>query len=171
MTIAQRAWNEVTPTTISNCFKHCKFVGGECDDTDHLEDHNALAGNETDVYDQLSQHMTELTDAITLMQEYVAVYENVETCAKMNSSEIAQLVSKTAAEEPLDEDFDECDVEILPPSKTEVMASLDILKRHLMCVNSSQQHLLMLNKLQKLTEESFSAAKQQTLITDYIGPS
>ena len=56
MTIAQRAWDEVTPTTISNCFKHCKFVVGECDDTDHLEDHNALAGNETDVYDQLSQH-------------------------------------------------------------------------------------------------------------------
>ena len=63
----------MTPNTISNCFKHCKFAVGECDDTDHLDDHNSLTGNETDVYDQLSQHMTEPTDAITLMQEYVAV--------------------------------------------------------------------------------------------------
>ena len=164
MTIAWRAWGEVSPTTVKNCFKHCGFVADESE----VESHDGLLDyDDSDVYAQLSEHLAEPTDSATLIQEYVSVDDDVETCAEMECSEIAKLVSKAGNEEQ-NEDLDECDQEIPRPSKSEVMASLDVLKNHLLHANDGEQHLVLLNKLHRFIDQSFLSAKQQMHITDYF---
>ena len=48
------------------------------------------------------------------------------------------------------------------------MASLDVLKNHLLHANEEEQHLVLLNKLHHFIDQSFLSAKQQMRITDYF---
>ena len=165
MTLARRAWEEVSHTTIANCFKHCSFVSGSDEDepSDSMDD-----CDDSDLYMHLSEHLAEpVSDATLLRQEYVSVDDDIDTCAELESSEIVQMISQHITNEE-EEDVNMCDGEISKPSEKEVGEAFQVLRNHFLYSDNTEEQLLSLNKLQRAVDQTFLANKQQTRITDYF---
>ena len=165
MTLARRAWEEVSHTTIANCFKHCSFVSGSDEDepSDSMDD-----CDDSDLYVHLSEHLAKpVSDATLLRQEYVSVDDDIDTCAELESSEIVQMISQHITNEE-EENVDMCDGEISKPSEKEVGEAFQVLRNHFLYSDNTEEQLLSLNKLQRAVDQTFLANKQQTRITDYF---
>ena len=73
--------------------------------------------------------------------------------------------TKTSSE---DDNVDDCDVDIVKPSKLEVKGALQVVKNYLLCSDGSVEQIRKFQDLEKFIDGSLAACRHQTQITDYF---
>ena len=169
MVLIRKAWEEVSPETIRNCFKHCGFAT-HSEDGRSTHEGNACSStsfpDEAEICTRLSEHLQDDSPIEAVIEEFVNCDWCTPTHAELDCSEIASLVSgKTASSEQ--DSVDTCDVELCKPSRTEIKHSLAVLKNYLLFVDGGTQ-LKNFFELEKFVEHSLIAQQQQKKITDYM---
>ncbi|GFR85611.1 tigger transposable element-derived protein [Elysia marginata] len=109
--MAAASWNEVTPATIHNCFRHAGFVQ-ENTGSVSIEREELPPADESEV-SNLFEKFSRMTGPAPQMtvQEYISIDEITETSAEMS---LADIDSSIQEPEPEGEADDEEDVTIPP---------------------------------------------------------
>ena len=97
-----------------------------------------------------------------------AMLNNSEIAAAMpNNSEIAAAMVNDRSRSGMteDESNDECDMEIIKPTRSELTNAVKLIEQPLLPSQNGSDHLSKLNVLEKLIDQSFSM--RQTLLTDH----
>jgi hypothetical protein len=85
--MARRAWDEVTPTTIQRCFRHCKFIPPDVmprDEEEDDEDSLPLA--------ELMRRMQQKGQEVCTADEYLSADASVATCHNLTDRSIINAV-------------------------------------------------------------------------------
>ena len=109
MRMASMAWDAVTPTTISTCFKKCGFPSSSENENDEVaQDTNFPEVNDEEAWNKVCSAL----NVTTTFQEYVDVDLDVDVVGTLSDDEIIREVSTEAIP---DDDDESDDVPIDPP--------------------------------------------------------
>ena len=144
-------------STITNCFKHCYFT------------HSVDAENST-LTDSVIE--SEITEDLQGLFECEAPMEDVMECMYIDDNlevaemlEIASMVTGKESGVVDDEQVDECDEEILKPTKPQLKSAIQLIQSHLLRSNNGNKYLAKLDHIESFIDQCFCTT--QTLITDY----
>ena len=115
ITMAATAWDEVTPTTIANCFRHAGFVLNDVNVTATTTTHTETINKDPERF-EMEQLFTEVTNRIPVEQtidDYLAIDSDVPyTREDMSTEQIVAAVQETVEVEPTEDDTED---PTLPP--------------------------------------------------------
>jgi len=111
-------------STIINCFKHCCFT---CIDTDLTSTTDSTI-EESDITDDF-QGIECDTPIEDFKEEYMHVDDDVEVVETLDVAKIASMVKERANDSIND---DECDEEILRPTKSQLNPAIELIQNHLL---------------------------------------
>ena len=162
LTIVRRAWDELSQTTIKNCFQHCGFgASSEIEDTPEFTD-------KLDIAARLQENLEGDSSVDTVIEEYIHIDDDVEIAPLLECSEIASLVTEKTKTSSEDDNSDDCDIDIVKPSKLEVKGALQVVKNYLLCSDGSVEQIQKYQDLEKFIDSSLAACRHQTQLTDYF---
>ena len=154
------AWNEVTPLTIQNCFRHCGFN----DSSSAISDETTVI-DEPDIEDivqQLSENGVSIEGSV---DDYINADEDVAVAGTFTDAEIAANIRGELDMAVEEEGEDE---PVVCPTLLEFQSAIDV-TRFVICHSDDTQHLTALNSFEKLLFNVRSCNKQ-TEITDFFQP-
>ena len=161
------AWNEVSQTTIVNCFKKAKI--SEKDQTIAIND-------EDDPFKEINENLKELTEKEpSMMPENMAAEDFatanddavITTSSTLTDEEILQETTQTENDEV--ENIEDDDEELVAPSTRAVENSLEILKNlSLFSEKRGDQMQDLINKFETLLTRDREEKCKQVKITSYF---
>ena len=155
----KQSWDEVTESTIKNCFQHCGFVntnGPLCEDPQR--DDPTLQS----LYIQLQQRGARLDGTV---EDFECSDEAIETTGILSDQEIVNFV-RGVEEEGEEHTIDEHNEPISCPSLADYRSALAVVSRYVACWSEDSRHEQALLALEDL---SFKAMAKQTNIKDFLG--
>ena len=136
LTIVKKAWGEISVSTITNCFKHCYCTHSVDAKNSTLTD-SVIESKITEDLQGLFECETPMED---VMEEYVLVDDKLEVAEMLCDAEIASMVTGKVSGVIDDEQVDECDEEILKPTKPQLKSAIQLIQSHLLRSNNGNQN-------------------------------
>ncbi|GFN97023.1 tigger transposable element-derived protein 4-like [Plakobranchus ocellatus] len=170
--MAAASWNEVTPVTIQNCYRHAGFVqknSGELTEREELPVPSAADESLSEV-SNLFEKLARMTDFFPKIsvEDYINVDETTETCAEMS---LAHIASSLQQREPEEESANEEDVTIPPVTSKMALQALDTIQTFLMRQQETEKSIRALQlsiALGNCVEKAALQAKKQSTIGSYF---
>lgn len=166
--LLSQAWNCVTSSTVSNCFRHAGFTqsdpvppAAEEDDDFDIEDSIPLA--------RLREHGLNPD----IIQTFTTIDDDLETCSELTDDDIIEEIKMNKSADAL-EDQEENDNTIEPPkpqpSSDETDSACEVLRRHFESRQNSEVYLYHLNVLIDVVNKDnvFRKSTKQTRITNFM---
>lgn len=166
--LLSQAWNCVTSSTVSNCFRHAGFTqsdpvppAAEEDDDFDIEDSIPLA--------RLREHGLNPD----IIQTFTTIDDDLETCSELTDDDIIEEIKMNKSADAL-EDQEENDNTIEPPkpqpSSDETDSACEVLRRHFESRQNSEVYLYHLNVLIDIVNKDnvFRKSTKQTRITNFM---
>lgn len=150
------AWDEVTSTTIRNCFQHAGFR------SDSVPDHDNPEPDIARVLDDLRINGVSIEGEL---DEFTAIDDDLETAGTLTDEDIVATVCGTVDQEEDDADADEQDVPVICPTTSEFRHAMDIARRFVTCTSDNQQDIQAVHSLEKLL---FTIRRRQTTLHDFF---
>ena len=159
------AWNEVSQTTIVNCFKKAKI--SEKDKTITID-------NEDDPFKEINENLKELREKEPSLvpenmtaEDFATADDAVITSSTLIDEEILQEATQTENDEV--EEIEDDDEELVAPSTRDVENSLEILKNlSLFSEKRGDQMQDLINKFETLLTRDKVEKCKQVKITSYF---
>ncbi|GFO03098.1 tigger transposable element-derived protein [Plakobranchus ocellatus] len=173
LVMAAASWNEKTPATIQNCYRHAGFVqknSGELTEREKLPVPQAADGSLSEVSNLFEKfaRMTDFSPQISVEDYYINVDETTETSAEMSLADIASSLQQREREE---ESANEEDVTIPPVTSKMALQALETIQTFLMQQQESENstNALQLSiSLGNCVEKAAHQAKKQSTIDSYF---
>lgn len=168
ITLLKQAWNEVSSTTIANCFRHSGFVHSTSSEADQeVDDMESEAEEYEKVVDRLNTLLPQDT-AEDIMDDYVAMDENVPTSAEMTDDELAAVVRNEADLDVSVDNFcqDVDDMEIIKPSQKQVAQAISTIKDYLLFIPDNTAAMTGLKAVESTVQADRERCLKQSKLTD-----
>lgn len=120
MHLLNQAWEQVTKTTIANCYRKGGFSPPI---TDELAEEDEIPPPDD---------MT-----IAEFNEWLDIDKNLETSAPVTDDSICEQILEERKDEPIDDDLEDCAPVVEPPSRKEVLQALEVIRRNVQCKGTS----------------------------------
>ncbi|GFR98334.1 tigger transposable element-derived protein [Elysia marginata] len=133
--MAAASWNEVTPATIHNCFRHAGFVRENTGSVSN-EREELPPADESEVSNSFEKfvRMTGPAPQMSVL-EYISIDEITETSAEMSLADIASSIQDTEPEREAD---DEEDVTVPPVSSKTALKAIETVQTFMMQQQGSE---------------------------------
>ena len=157
--LLKQAWSEVSSTTIANCFKHSGFVHPTTSEGDQLDEEAMEVQDYNEVVERLDSLLPQDV-AEDILDDYVAVDDNVPTSGELTDDELAAVVRNKSSQDTSGETCqDEDNMEIVKPTQKQVAQAISTLKDYLFFVTeiTSWKDSRLLNVLCKVIVRSVSS--------------
>ena len=162
-----QSWEKVTPSTISNCFRHCGFISPSSSDSSPVPD--------PDFSEEDDIPLSVLAKA-GLSQEsyndYISADDNLSVAAAVTEDTIVEDVLQsrsTESPDPASDDDQDCDPEPpKPPSTSAALLMCTNLRTYLQSVTGSEDCFLYLAKVEEFVQQCEEQKKTQRSITDFL---
>lgn len=164
------SWNEVTPATIQNCFRHAGFVSKNAEEEMKEREEQPPTPDETNEVSNLFERfarMTDMTPQISL-QDFISVDETTETSEEMSLADIASSVQHT---EPEEETADDEDVAVPKVTSRMALQALEQVQAFFMQQKesgTSTKALQLSLSLENCVQEIVHEAKTQSTIDSFF---
>ena len=152
------AWEEVTSTTIRNCFHHAGFKNISVPMYDHENSEPDIAR----VIDDLRANGVSIEGQI---DEFTAIDDDLETAGTLTDGDIVATICGTMDQEEDNTDVDEQDVPVICPTTSEFRHAMDIARRFVTCTSDNQEDIRAVHSLEKLL---FTTRRRQTTLYDFF---
>ena len=156
----QYAWDQVTPTTIQNCFHH---VGFRADSSAPIEDDNS----EPDISGVLDELKENGMNIDCEGDEFAAIDSTVITTGELSDQDIAASIQETTQELGDAEDQLDDDDPVLVPTYSEYKTAVDVVKRFVTCMSSNPQDMVAVQTLEHLLF-TMKREQQQTTLDSFL---
>ena len=169
--MAAASWNEVTPATIQNCFKHAGFVRESTDEREELPpvaDESLTLSEVSNLFEKFAR-MTAPAPQMSV-QDFINIDETTETSAEMSLADIASSLQDT---EPEGEAADEEDVTIPPVTSKMALKAIESVKTFMMQQQESETSIKALKLAMSLgncVEQVANQTKKQSTIDAFFSP-
>ncbi|KAK3785276.1 hypothetical protein RRG08_065084 [Elysia crispata] len=169
--MAAASWNEVTPATIQNCFKHAGFVRESTDEREELPpvaDESLTLSEVSNLFEKFAR-MTAPAPQMSV-QDFINIDETTETSAEMSLADIASSLQDT---EPEGEAADEEDVTIPPVTSKMALKAIESVKTFMMQQQESETSIKALKlsmSLGNCVEQVANQTKKQSTIDAFFSP-
>ena len=150
------ALDEVTSTTIQNCFQYVGFKG------DSVPNHDTP---EPDIARVLGDLRTNSVSIEGEVDEFTAIDDDLETDGTLTDGDIVATICGTVDQEEDDTDAHEQDVPVICPTTSEFRHVMDIARHFVTCISDNQQDIQAVHSLEKLL---FTTRRRQTTLQDYF---
>ena len=150
------AWDQVTPTTIQNCFYH---VGFYADSSAPIEDDNS----EPDILGVLDELKENGMNIDCKGDEFAAINSTVITTGELSDQDIAASIGETNLELGDVEDQLDDDEPVFLPTYSEYKTAVDVVKRFVTCMLSNPQDMVAVQTLEHLLFTTKREQQQTTL--------
>ncbi|KAK8766645.1 hypothetical protein V5799_006575 [Amblyomma americanum] len=115
MHMLARAWEQVTPSTIANCFHHCGFAAGSMEESGDDGNPEPLPAAVRAVLQDVS------------FDDYLEVDSDAAVCSARSDEDIvAEIVGEQSVPEEAEDEDDDEEQEPVRPSAAEVMVALNV---------------------------------------------
>ena len=151
------AWDEVTSSTIQNCFHHVSFKT----DSTPLPEHNASP----DIAGVLDDLRTIGVHVEGQVEDFSNIDNDLETAGTLTDEDIVATVCGTMDEDEDDADIDEQDDPIICPTNSDYRNAMDVVRRYVMCTSDNSEDMKAVHRLEKLF---FTFKHKQTTLDDYF---
>ena len=171
MRFTRKAWDDVTPRTIANCFAKCSFKIDPCSDTVSETDDDFDDEDSSSRWSTVAAHFG-VPDIS--FEEYINVDEDIIFHETPRDEEIIKTVIGTEEHEEDDDDNDDYDSEAVPslppPLTSDAMMGLNVVRRHLECLSEVDPEVFTyLNRISNaVTRKQISRNLSQTTVDNYI---
>lgn len=154
MRMSKTAWDKITPTTISNCFRKSGFIkDSECTDRSNQDIPNVIQ-DMLELYPQIERNIS--------FEEYVACDDNVAVCGEISDTDIIREVVNTQESDSACSSEEE--VECEPPTTSQAFEYVLKLRNYLECQSETQHIQLSLNTVEEfILRKKINNVKQTTL--------
>ena len=156
------AWNNVTETTICNCFRHVGFITDSSNETvDNPDDNPDISS----VLDTLRDNGVNID---CQNEEYATADEDLEVAGMLTDEDIVSSINEESSKEDgTEEDADQDDEPVTIPSYSDFYSAVDVVRRFVLCKSSTPNDLVAVQTLEKLLFSTKHDAVQTT-IEDYF---
>lgn len=156
-----RAWEQVTATTIANCFRHSGFAAGSAQDSCDVD---------VDGAEELMPVALRDTLRGVRFADYVEVDTGASVCGALTDEDIIAQVAgaQPDAEEPEGEE-DENDEAPVRPSASAVMEALNVARLFFSFEEGEEDSLRRVRALEQRAAAVAFREKKQMVITDFFG--
>ena len=154
------AWDNVTPTTIRNCFFHCNFnVANSENDLEFVANSRSVNAE----FEDLFQEFRSRDSDVVSFEDYTDIDNDTEIDGAFTDEEIVRMVQVDQLEEAdiLDEELEE-DAAITCPSTMKFRSASDIVKSYVL-FHSEYSHIAAIDSLE---EPLYTRIVKQSSITD-----
>jgi len=162
----QQAWQKVTPSTISNCFRHCGFTTP----TSSTTDPDCEFSEEDDIPLSILAKAGLTKDSYN---DFITADDNTSVAAQVTDDTIVEdLLQSRSTDSPVPEspsDEEDCDPEPeKPPTTTATLNMCSGIRQYLQSVTGAEDHFLYLAKLEEFIHKCEQQKKEQKSIKDFF---
>lgn len=160
------AWtNDVTTTTISNCFRHTGFTPDTADASASSD--APASSDDLRISDNIFDRLQALFGTVPTFDEYVDVDADIHTCEEVTDQQIVNdQLAKDNDAAMIDEDSsdDEQPSQHAVPTTREALNALNIVQRYLCEMNDGASFIQHASKIEHfITAKGLSQLRQQTI--------
>ncbi|KAK8783700.1 hypothetical protein V5799_009931 [Amblyomma americanum] len=150
-----RAWEQVTPSTIANCFHHCGFAAGSMEESGDDGSPEPLPAAVRAVLQDVS------------FDDYVEVDSDAAVCgARSDEDIVAEIVGEQSVPEEAEDEDDDEEQEPVRPSAAEVMGALNVSRLFFSFEEGEEDSLRRIRALEDRVTTVALREKKQKMITD-----
>ncbi|XP_061190463.1 tigger transposable element-derived protein 4-like [Saccostrea echinata] len=165
--LLSQAWDNVTVSTISNCFRHAGFA---------TQNDNATPDEDEDFDIEYSIPLATLRAHglnPEMLQAFTTIDDEIETCADLSDNDIVEEVLMKKTTEPMNESEttdDPSEPLIQPPNSEDTEAACELVRQYLVCRENSQDILRHMNVILDTVRRNNILKKsvQQSRITTFF---
>lgn len=152
-----RAWEQVTPSTIANCFHHCGFAAGSMKESGDDGSPEPLPAAVRAVLQDVS------------FDDYVGVDSDAAVCGALSDEDIvAEIVGEQSVPEEAEDEDDDEEQEPVRPSAAEVMGALNVARLFFSFEEGEEDSLRRIRMLEDRVSTVALREKKQKMITDFF---
>lgn len=157
----EKAWNNVSKKTISNCFRHARFCPSEKDvqSSDDEDEDEPLA--------ELAQRLRNHGCAVPGIMEYATIDNDVATSAEASTANIVSEVINSNAAGSNDEESDD-ELEIRHVTQAEALNALNTVRCFFAQSEDSEEHYKTVSDLEKIVVRISKKKERQSYINEYF---
>ncbi|XP_077507331.1 uncharacterized protein LOC144116507 [Amblyomma americanum] len=149
------AWEQVTSSTIANCFHHCGFAAGSMEESGDDGSREPLPAAVRAVLQDVS------------FDDYVQVDSDAAVCgARSDEDIVAEIVGEQSVPEEAEDEDDDEEQEPVRPSAAEVMGALNVARLFFSFEEGEEDSLRRIRALEDRVTTVALREKKQKMITD-----
>lgn len=156
-----KAWNNVSKKTISNCFRHARFCPSENDVLSSDDD------DEDEPLAELAHRLCNRGCAVPDEMEYATIDNDVATSSEASIAGIVSEVIKSNAAVSNDEESDG-ELEIQPVTQAEALKALNTARCFFAHSEASEEHFKTVSDLEKVVVRTSKPKERQSYINEYF---